>query len=1211
VNLATPVFARDHLSRACQRQTDNNPTSIGLLLLSQSLKLPVDVICSMEESMSSDDCETPNMGRAWKSVGYSIDATDSLGPFYCEAVPDPNDILYEISDNEDEEWLNERRHGTELAATKYMNGIAPVIYSASLKGPFDMNSGWVNPWRSHRSRCESPKPTLFNPVAGPARGVAGSSHLHPLAKVVQNHDADTQGCMQCHLPSPESLKQGPAGSNTPQSQIEGEELVGVEEWRQAVIARRPQANSFWAQTNSQESQQTKKRKATSSSWLKRLPSKRMRVDDAYMDDDRSSAAGDSFSPSTNHPRRLSSQDDDSQDDELSMDIDDTQSSRHEICPRSSQQFIPSQRRGQRQVTSNVEEDSEDELSQPLPVLQTSELRIIVQEKSIMTDSEWLGNVQAEDLRMKVITSDTDSSSPKTRAEILEENPSNGSSVEEGNFEIPDAENKDTDSGAEVIAQIFETRHDQSFSYNMGRTVRDKALELDVAVEDSSPEKGLACEIAFIIAGHLADDTSECLPHPTTNSVVQAEPVLRDEQLETIQASDTSELEIRLRASFAEKNGEAVEDFAVEIDSEPSSEVSEQNRTMELASGSPPDHLSDDQSMEGSTLVEASGVVSQQSRAVRVAQSDQRSTDSLAVRVPNAQRGSETTETNIEHDISTVTAIKEQSQTSPASFSLRSAVKRFYPTGSWGALGKLVSMSQQSRAGGLEQDATATDQDKRAAPVESVTSTDVSMENASDNSVVGNETPDTVFEAETADARCCPAPRSSAGNSEPQMNSPLATIHSYLDGSEHTLTGPFLAQDSAQEPAAVPPSHEQALGQPISQRLPESQATSILPNILLSYPPTPEQESHAGSEKTRRLFATPRNPQEPTSPYLIMDHSTPRLATQLQSPWAGDGIVLHPSQDASTSSPTNESEHGPAQAREDDRPVISETQQSPWESSAKKMRELAQGAFQNFGLALSLPGRPQSELGTAPRLIVRGPEELPVSKASATHRRETTPPPQSHQLMKLSDFNFFSPERQESKRHRNSGILASIKKVRTDRDASPSNASRKPRHRVSFAGLPDDANGSGIGINRTNRSEQSTGNNRQNRNIGTLSKKLDLRSSPPPETPVAELPTKEDEKFSKHFAAVASRTSGLRQRLLPTGSQHSPSIDAMANAFVVADEVQKQSWRVNKPINSVYDMTASGDEGDDADDVLNNLEEYLGTPWDISKALNEERTVLRA
>jgi hypothetical protein len=77
--------------------------------------------------------------------------------YHCTPVYGPSDIIYPGSDTEETPKETEaKRRRYEDAAKRYMEGERPRIISATLKGPFDGNSGWVNPWRY---RPKKPKHT--------------------------------------------------------------------------------------------------------------------------------------------------------------------------------------------------------------------------------------------------------------------------------------------------------------------------------------------------------------------------------------------------------------------------------------------------------------------------------------------------------------------------------------------------------------------------------------------------------------------------------------------------------------------------------------------------------------------------------------------------------------------------------------------------------------------------------------------------------------------------------------------------------------------------------------------------------------------------------------------------------------------------------------------------------------------------------------------
>ncbi|KFY87576.1 hypothetical protein V498_07108 [Pseudogymnoascus sp. VKM F-4517 (FW-2822)] len=69
-----------------------------------------------------------------------------------------DEVLCEGSDEEDSPLAKaERQKRREAIELRYLAGHAPLIMSAQLRGPFDKNSGWVNPWRSKRPTQKQPR----------------------------------------------------------------------------------------------------------------------------------------------------------------------------------------------------------------------------------------------------------------------------------------------------------------------------------------------------------------------------------------------------------------------------------------------------------------------------------------------------------------------------------------------------------------------------------------------------------------------------------------------------------------------------------------------------------------------------------------------------------------------------------------------------------------------------------------------------------------------------------------------------------------------------------------------------------------------------------------------------------------------------------------------------------------------------------------------
>ncbi|ELR05766.1 hypothetical protein GMDG_01844 [Pseudogymnoascus destructans 20631-21] len=78
-----------------------------------------------------------------------------------------DEVICEGSDAEDGPLAKaERQKRREAIELRYIAGHAPLIMSAQLRGPFDKNSGWVNPWRSKRPTQKQPtnRTTVTEPL---------------------------------------------------------------------------------------------------------------------------------------------------------------------------------------------------------------------------------------------------------------------------------------------------------------------------------------------------------------------------------------------------------------------------------------------------------------------------------------------------------------------------------------------------------------------------------------------------------------------------------------------------------------------------------------------------------------------------------------------------------------------------------------------------------------------------------------------------------------------------------------------------------------------------------------------------------------------------------------------------------------------------------------------------------------------------------------
>ncbi|KAK0651491.1 hypothetical protein B0T16DRAFT_404039 [Cercophora newfieldiana] len=77
-------------------------------------------------------------------------------PIYCDARENggkaADDVLLSGSDDEAYDSPTERRLRCEKQALRFIEGKPLNIFSAALRGPFDKESGWTNPWRSRSQR---------------------------------------------------------------------------------------------------------------------------------------------------------------------------------------------------------------------------------------------------------------------------------------------------------------------------------------------------------------------------------------------------------------------------------------------------------------------------------------------------------------------------------------------------------------------------------------------------------------------------------------------------------------------------------------------------------------------------------------------------------------------------------------------------------------------------------------------------------------------------------------------------------------------------------------------------------------------------------------------------------------------------------------------------------------------------------------------------
>ncbi|KAM3527088.1 hypothetical protein NHJ13051_003129 [Beauveria bassiana] len=88
------------------------------------------------------------------------------------------------------------------------------------------------------------------------------------------------------------------------------------------------------------------------------------------------------------------------------------------------------------------------------------------------------------------------------------------------------------------------------------------------------------------------------------------------------------------------------------------------------------------------------------------------------------------------------------------------------------------------------------------------------------------------------------------------------------------------------------------------------------------------------------------------------------------------------------------------------------------------------------------------------------------------------------------------------------------------------------------------------------------------------------SSPPPRTPLAELPTASNEKFAKHFSSVVKRTDGLRHRFHVTADTDRLIVDSSLHTITSSQNANLTAK--NTADVAMEDVTAAVDKSDEAE-----------------------------
>ncbi|KAK4239039.1 hypothetical protein C8A03DRAFT_14546 [Achaetomium macrosporum] len=144
-------------------------------------------------------------------------------PIYSEAPHDPDDVIYPGSDDEAYSSPTERRIRCEAQAQRFLEGKPVFLLSATLRGPFDRKSGWVNPWRS-KSTCRITKRSQRNSPPSTKR----AAEQHESSRIVESSN--------CDLRLPGGRVAPGRNTYTPARYMDDEKFHLVQAWRDKVLA---------------------------------------------------------------------------------------------------------------------------------------------------------------------------------------------------------------------------------------------------------------------------------------------------------------------------------------------------------------------------------------------------------------------------------------------------------------------------------------------------------------------------------------------------------------------------------------------------------------------------------------------------------------------------------------------------------------------------------------------------------------------------------------------------------------------------------------------------------------------------------------------------------------------------------------------------------------------------------------------------------------
>lgn len=1232
-----------------------------------------------------------------------------LDTICCEATCAPEDVLYEGSDDEDYDCPTSRRERYEAAGQRVLNGQIPLLVSATLKGPFHAESGWVNPWRSKRRTGNRQSPQKFRSPMKHKRTTSIAETQFPL------HDS-----LECHLPSPESLKQAPVDQKHPF--LERDELDMVQRWRNNVhpLPR----EEFWA-TTSRASLSVRKRKATGSDWLKKLASKRQRteplesrfVDTPAKYSNQEVEASTSFRsvpdfPSSTTTARTF------QGYESATRIktaDDMKSSLHLSFTSAPSRMESPKRVIKKEALDDPKEDlvaraavtlsSPQSQSQRSQTPQKSSLRRL-QDQSLDQPSDLTGDIE-ESANDDFQTQQDESFLFRMRPKLPKLEPldseaeswsglSDGDQGSEASHELAEADMNDT---KPVAAELMDDAENEPSS-DLSSLASD-----DVTVPSFTNEQGMGLGSD----ASTASDSSEA--SETDSEEVPENDTVEVQDPDCISAVGSSNVDdtIKLQAANStipdedsdEASSEELSDLGTDDDMlEPRTAESQKTNSipivkyssvenatkLQVANSTVPsedsteasseelsDLDSDEEMLEPQTAEpqETSSRLMVQSSSVEGATEPQIADDTIS-----DEDTVEGTPKGLGHDIDADSEEAHENDTitvhSPGYVSVVDYSSIKDTTGPQMADGTLteenaVEADEDSIETSSEDSPKAQAFDGDSVLGEEAVTDAIHAQTMHCNSTVPNEGKE--FKEKThrsiLDVSAKPIPlkasKNPASQSTAEMDAPSSpALKQNPDTTKSSQLGTkaSISLHSPIKPSPMEPSLPSLPNQPsfnllkssVKRLVPQSswaklnltrhvnsspvRATSLphgfghlLNEVSSSSPPAPSFRPQAASQPVSLDGLLKEAPYSPaTRPCHQPSQPTDSQLTPTKS-------IVQSTPKQVSSTPLKDTDQAvPPQH-------VSASQQSPWAGG-----ELSQIALRDMHMlppnaCLDTPLKANNEAQTpsANQLVKlpMAPPDITPSKMVASHppsqsqpawaktpARPSTPEPPQFSVKSFASFMSPSPERRPANKRaawRDSGSrLPSTQGILASATKNPwenNNYSGVSQRRVSWAPLPHEVS-SPFSFSSSKQQHHQQWSAARERPV-----------SPPPATPIADLPVSEDAKFHHHFTAVARRSGrGIRdnsnnrhqrRRLLSTASQlslASPAPLAMAETFLAADDVLRQPSPSSSPSRKAaaddirpdqVTLPESQEPIDIVEDVMREMGDFLGT-WDVDTELDLAR-----